>query len=589
MGRRVGLNFTIMASPVEEIKEKLDIAELVGSYVKLEKAGQNFKALCPFHSEKTPSFYVTPARQIWHCFGCNQGGDVFRFVMNIEGIEFPEALRLLAQIAGVQLHREDPKARSEKTRLLDLLDDAAKFYEKNLVERKDVGAYLKERGMTGETAKSFRLGYAINSWEGLISYLRKVGYKPEEIEKAGLAVKSEKDEGYYDRFRARVMFPLFDSTGRAVGFSGRIFEKDLAQSGSQDQEPAKYINTPQTALYDKSRVLYGFERAKTEIRKKNSAVILEGQMDLIMSHQAGVANAVAVSGTALTVQHLIALKRLCDTLIMSFDMDSAGFEATKKSVDLALSAGFEIKVASIPSAKDPADLIKDNPKGWSEALDKAEPVISFLLKILAVKFPDSLAFKKEVSRIVLPYIASVGSEINRAHWVSASARAMQIREESVWQELEKLKSKKRVGNNAAKEQASDILPRHARTRRGLLEERLIGLAVWKKAELTAVLSECRPEWFSPERRPIFESSMTGVSEDHYFKKLALEAEVVYASCVDIVEEVKGLAKELKKEHLKETLVNLGESIKERERSGNKEDLQKKFEEFKLISSELNIL
>lgn len=578
-----------MATPVEQIKEKLDIAELVGSYIKLEKAGQNFKALCPFHSEKTPSFYVTPARQIWHCFGCNQGGDIFRFVMNIEGLEFPEALRVLAEKAGVQLRREDPKIRSERTRLLDLLDDSAKFYEKNLIERKDVGAYLKERGMTGETAKSFRLGYALNSWDSAISYLRKAGYKPEEIEKAGLAIKSERDEGHHDRFRARIMFPLFDSAGRVVGFSGRIFEKDLAQSGSQDQEPAKYINTPQTALYDKSRVLYGFDRAKTEIRKKNSAVILEGQMDLLMSHQSGVVNAVAVSGTALTAQHLAGLKRLCDTLIMSFDMDSAGFEATKKSVDSALSAGFEIKVASISSAKDPAELIKDNPQAWPEVLEKSEPVISFLLKELTVKFPDALAFKKEVSRAVLPYISAVQSEINRAHWVSVSARAMQIREEAVWQELEKLKSKKGVGNNAAKEQASESLLRHTRTRRGLLEERLIGLATWKKAELAAVLSECRPEWFSPERRPIFESSMAGVSEDHYFKKLALEAEVVYASCVDIVEEVRGLAKELKKEHLKEKLVNLGESIKEREREGDKGDLQKRFEEFKLLSSELNLL
>lgn len=586
-----------MASPVEQIKEKLDIAELVGSYIKLEKAGQNFKALCPFHSEKTPSFYVTPARQIWHCFGCNQGGDIFRFVMNIEGLEFPEALRVLAEKAGVELRREDPKARSERTRLLDLLDDAAKFYEKNLYDRKDVGAYLKERGMTGETAKSFRLGYAVNSWDALISALRKDGYKPEEIEKAGLAVKSEKDEGYYDRFRARVMFPLFDSSGRVVGFSGRTFEKDLLEAGNRKQEAdvAKYINTPQTALYDKSRVLYGFDRAKTEIRRKNAAVILEGQMDLIMSHQAGVSNSVAVSGTALTAQHLVGLKRLSDTLIMSFDMDAAGFEATKKSVDLALSVGFEIKVArlhaqaGIPLAKDPADLIRDNPKAWFGVLEKSEPVISFLLKELAAKFPDALAFKKEVSRSILPYIAAVQSEINRAHWVSEAARAMKIREEAVWQELEKLKKGKGFENNLAKGQTGEASSRHARTRRDLLEERLIGLASWKKAELAALLSECQPEWFSPERRPIFESSMAGATEDHYFKKLALEAEVVYASCEDIVEEVKNLSRDLKKEHLKEKLVNLGESIKDRERAGDKENLQKSFEEFKLISSELNIL
>src|SRR3989344_3551706 len=581
-----------MASPVEQIKEKLDIAELIGSYVKLEKAGQNFKALCPFHSEKTPSFYVTPARQIWHCFGCSQGGDIFRFVMNIEGIEFPEALRLLAEKAGVELRREDPKARSERTRLLDLLDDAAKFYEKALVERKDVGAYLKERGMTGETAKSFRLGYAQNSWDGAVSFLRRAGYKPEEIEKAGLAIKSEKDEGYHDRFRARVMFPLFDSAGRAVGFSGRIFSPDGGPTPGGEKfadESPKYINTPQTALYDKSRVLYGFERAKTEIRKKNSAVILEGQMDLIMSHQAGVSNAVAVSGTALTAQHLTGLKRLCDTLIMSFDMDSAGFEATKKSVDLALSAGFEIKVASISSAKDPAELIKENPKSWPAVLEKSEPVISFLLKELTLKFPDALAFKKEVSRVVLPYISAVQSEITRAHWVAEAARMMKIREEAVWQEISRMKSFAKSGSGGAKSRIEEPRIKQPKNRRGLLEERLIGLACLRKEELIPVFADCRPEWFSPERRPLFETGLAGTSEDHYLKKLALEAEVVYAASVDLTAEVKDLTRELKKENLKEKLVMLGQSIKDSEHSGDKGDIEKKFEEFKLVSAELNTL
>src|SRR3989338_1160057 len=296
-----------MTTSVEQIKEKLDIAELVGSYVKLQKAGVNFKALCPFHTEKTPSFYVTPSRQIWHCFGCSAGGDIFRFVMNIEGVEFPEALRILAEKAGVVLERQDPKLRSERTRLLDLLEAAASYYEKNLLERSDVGSYLKERGMTGETAKSFRLGYSFNSWDGVVNHLKQKGFKPEEIERAGLAIKSEKETGHYDRFRSRIMFPLFDGAGRIVGFSGRIFEKDLSAE-NKEAEPAKYINTPQTALYDKSCLLYGFDKAKTEIRKKNSAIVLEGQMDLIMSHQSGVLNAVAVSGTALTPRHFINLK-----------------------------------------------------------------------------------------------------------------------------------------------------------------------------------------------------------------------------------------------------------------------------------------
>ena len=570
-----------MPTPVEQIKEKLDIAELIGSYVKLQKAGVNFKALCPFHTEKTPSFYVTPSRQIWHCFGCSAGGDIFRFVMNIEGVEFPEALRLLAAKAGVALERQDPKLRSERTRILDLLEAAASYYEKNLLERRDVGSYLKERGMTGETAKSFRLGYSFNSWDGVVNHLKQKGFKPEEIERAGLAIKSEKETGHYDRFRSRIMFPLFDGAGRIVGFSGRIFEKDLSAE-NKEAEPAKYINTPQTALYDKSCLLYGFDKAKTEIRKKNSAIVLEGQMDLIMSHQSGVLNAVAVSGTALTPRHLINLKRLCDTLVMSFDADSAGFEATKKSVDLAISAGFDVKIAAISGAKDPADLIRDNPQDWLGALDSSKPVVAFLLETIAKKCKDPLTFKKEAGRVILPFISSMQSEIDRSHWVGELSLSLKMREESLWEELKRLKRSSK--NPVIQEQ-----PRpQVRSRKNLLEERLIGLASWKRDGLADYFSECKTEWFSPERAPIFESVMNGLrDDDHYVKKLALEAEIVYASDDKISEEIKSLAKELKKENLKERLVKLGESIRLLESSGAKEGLEEKFAEFKALSSELN--
>lgn len=576
-----------MPTPVEKIKEKIDVAELVGSYVKLQKAGVNFKALCPFHTEKTPSFYVTPARQIWHCFGCNAGGDIFRFVMNIEGVEFPEALRILAERSGVELERQDPKIKSERTRLLDLLETAAVYYEKNLLERKDVGVYLKERGMTGETAKTFRLGYAFNSWDGVINHLRAAGFKQGETEKAGLGIKSEKDAGYYDRFRARVMFPLFDGAGRIVGFSGRIFEKDLPAVSNQPPEavPAKYINTPQTALYDKSRLLYGFDRAKTEIRKKNSAVILEGQMDLIMSHQSGVINAVAVSGTALTPHHLLNLKRLCDTLVMSFDTDSAGFEATKKSIDLAASVGFDLKIAGVSGAKDPADLIKENPENWLKAVYGARPVVSFLLETLAVKNPDPLLFKKEAGRVVLPHVASMQSEIDRAHWVGEIAGALKMREENVWQELERIKIKSRKKDSDPGQKTPIV-----RTRRGLLEERLMGLAVLKKSGFENVFSECKPEWFSTERRHIFESILASPNvQDHYVKKLALEAEVVYTAEENIPGEIKDLIRELKKEHLKERLVKLSESIRGFEKSGSAHELEKSFSEFKAVSAELNLI
>ena len=362
-----------MTSPIEEIKSRLSIVDLVQAYIKLEKAGVNFKARCPFHNEKTPSFFVSPSRQAWHCFGCSSGGDHFEFVQKIENVEFPEALRILAEKTGVILHREDPQIRSERTRLLNLLNDAAKFYETNLVRRKDVGLYLSERGMTGETAKHFRLGYAEPGWENLLGHLKTKGYSEFESEKVGLAIKKE-GGGYYDRFRSRIMFPLFDSSGRTVGFSGRIFEKDA--SGQKDAD-SKYVNTPNTIFYDKSKLLYGFDRAKSEIRKQDTVILVEGQMDLIMSHQAGVMNAVAVSGTALTPEHLRSVRRLADNLIMSFDMDAAGINASERGVALAFAQGFDVKAIVLPHGKDPADLILDNPEEWKNLAASAKPVIEF--------------------------------------------------------------------------------------------------------------------------------------------------------------------------------------------------------------------
>lgn len=571
-----------MPSPVEQIKEKIDIVELIASYIKLDKAGANFKALCPFHSEKTPSFYVTPARQIWHCFGCNAGGDVLRFVMNIENIEFPEALRILADKAGIELRREDPKLRSERTRILDLLNDATRFYEKNLFERKDVGAYLKERGLTGETAKSFRLGFAKNSWDGIVSYLRSREYKFEEIEKAGLAIKSEKDASFYDRFRARIMFPLFDASGRIVGFSGRIFERDV-----ESREPealAKYINTPQTLLYDKSRILYGFDRAKSEIRKQNTCVILEGQMDLIMSHQAGIAYAVAVSGTALTRFHLNILKRLSDTLILSFDMDAAGFDATTKSIDEALKTGFDIKVVNLESSKDPADIIKEDSELWKKALAETKPIIPFLLEQLSQKNQDPRSLIKEVGRMVLPYVAKVSSELDRAYWVGKVANFLKIREEAVWQELEKMK----IPKASLPDQSASL--RIVKSRRDLLEERLIGLVCWKRDMFKEELIQQIVEWFSAGRQSLFRAGFLNKgTQDHYVKKMALEAELIYAEHEDLAEEVKSLAKELQKEHIKEGLLRLSDAIRVSEEGGNDSELEKTLKEFQELSSQLNTL
>lgn len=575
-----------MSSPIEEIKARLNIIDLIQSYIKLEKAGTNFKARCPFHNEKTPSFFVSPARQMWHCFGCQKGGDHFQFIQEIENVEFPEALRTLAEKTGIELRREDPQIRSERTRLLNLLDDATRFYEVNLARRKDVGAYLSERGMTGMTAKSFRLGYAESGWDNLIDYFRKRGYGENEMEKVGLVVKANSEQpavnrGFYDRFRSRIMFPLFDSSGRIVSFSGRIFMPDA--DGQKDAE-SKYVNTPNTLFYDKSKLLYGFDRAKLEIRKQNAAILVEGQMDLIMSHQAGVLNAIAVSGTALTSYHLNNIKRLADGLIMSFDMDTAGLMASEKAVGLAFYHGFDVKALELAHSKDPADLIRDNPEEWKRIVGEARPVVGFLLDVFERNFSEPRAYRHEVEKRVLPHVASITSDIDRAHWVEEVSGRLKLPSAPVWDAVNKLRSK------AAKQNTYEGNPQvnQVKIRKDLIEERILGLAALHSG--IPALAECKLEWFSEARREMFRLVLAGnISEDHYLKKLALAAEISAGSAEYVDLEIKSLSKELQRENLKEQLENISVQIREAERASVTEELRQKVDEFKRLSDELHSL
>src|SRR3989344_262001 len=430
-----------MAGIVDQIKERVDIVDLISSYLKLQKSGINYKARCPFHNEKSASFFVSPERQIWHCFGCGLGGDAFGFVKQIEGVEFPEALRILAVRAGVKLERQSPEYQefqSAKTKLYEISELAMRFFEKQLHQSatgKQAVAYLRDRGLTEESIKEFHLGYAPESWNALYDFLNRQ-YDNSEILNAGLIIKKDSG-GYYDRFRSRIMFPIFDINGQAVGFTGRVFG-ELAKK----EDVGKYVNSPQTPIYDKSRILYGLEKAKLDIRRASRCLVVEGNMDVIMSHQAGTKHVVASSGTALTDGHLKIIKRYTDNLDLCFDSDSAGAMATDRGVDLALAKGFNVGIITVREndLKDPADYVKKYGIKWSEYAQKSKPFMDFYFETTKSNFDLATALgKKLFSQKLMPFLASIGNRVEQAHWVSEMALVLKTKEEILYQELMSIK------------------------------------------------------------------------------------------------------------------------------------------------------
>lgn len=575
-----------MLSPIEDIKSRLSVVDVVGSYVRLQKAGANFKASCPFHHEKTPSFYVSPAREIWHCFGCGASGDIFGFVKQIEGVEFPEALEILAAKAGVTLKKEDPRLVSERSRLLALIEEATRFFTAELKKRGDALAYLKNRGLAAETVASFRLGYAPAEWRALTAFLAARGYRKEEMERSGLAIRKESGE-VYDRFRGRIMFPILDGTGRTIGFSGRIFET------AADENGGKYINTPQTALYDKSRALYLWDRAKNAIRKKEACILVEGQMDAVMNHQAGHENAVAVSGTALGRAHLQTIKRLTSKLLFAFDSDWAGEMATKRGVDLALELGFDVNIIEVPSGKDPADAVKENPELWTRAVEGAKPIIAFFLEALRKKHAgDFRSMRHDVTQKVLPYIAVIENSVEKAHWVQEAARVLALKEDPLWEEIKKISAGKKIAVSG-EEAAPALTGPGIKTRRDLLEERILGLLAWKQGELKEKFGEGAQSLFSEHHRPLLECVMKSEAAPETallkanLEKLALEAELLYGEMERLHEEFHVLLRELEREHTKGKLELLAEDIRKFETAGDEERLLASLTEFNVLSKKLS--
>ena len=358
---------------VEEIKQRLEVADVVGSYVQLKQSGRNLKAPCPFHHEKTASFMVSPEKGIWHCFGCGEGGDIFKFVMKIEGLDFRGALELLAKRAGVELKsvKADGGQAKLRKRLLEAHQWAVKYFQANLIRNKTALDYVVQvRRLGKQTITDFQIGYAPDSWDGLVKALHTKGFTDAELVQAGLAGQRNNGRGIFDQFRGRVMFTICDATGQPVGFTGRVLGDELP----------KYLNTPQTPLYDKSRVVFGLHLAKEAIRKRDRVVLVEGNMDVIASHQAGVSEVVAASGTALTIEQLKALSHLTKNVLLAFDADRAGLAATERAIPLAQKLGLNLFIVDLDGqAKDADELIQKDPKLWRAALDGAKELRQYWL------------------------------------------------------------------------------------------------------------------------------------------------------------------------------------------------------------------
>lgn len=411
------------------IKDKLNIVDLIQEYLPLKKAGVNFKAPCPFHQEKTPSFMVSPERGIWHCFGCQKGGDHFKFLMEKEGIEFTEALEILAKKAGVTLKKQAGAQKDKKTRLLEVNLKAAQFYH-YLLTKHQLGQkaleYLKNRGLEDGTIEEFNLGYAPNSWDSLRNFLIKRGFSDGELIEVGLTVSSK--SGSYDRFRGRVIFPLVDLKSQVIGFAGRIL----------DQGEPKYINTPVTPLFDKSHFLFGLNLSKGVIRTQNKAILTEGEMDMILSFQGGIKNVVACKGTALTSGQIDLIKRHAETILLCFDKDLAGDSASRRGIEMADQAGLNIKVIEIPQGKDPAELVLKDPQMWQEAVETAKDIYEYYLRSVSLRFdPKTAEGKKKIAGEILPLFAKISNPVTLEHYIQKLSALISVPEDLLRKEVKK--------------------------------------------------------------------------------------------------------------------------------------------------------
>jgi DNA primase len=491
----------------EEIRLRINIADLVGRYVKLKPVGQNFKGLCPFHKEKTPSFIVTPSKGIFHCFGCNKGGDIFAFLQEMEGLEFKDAIKQLADEAGVKLTRtseptDAPAAPAgpSKTEMLAIHEKAAKFFYRHIKDSPVAVEYFKSRGLKPETVRDFILGYAPPGWSNLVEYMKTQGIQPDTLVACGLALQKSDSRAPYDRFRERIVFTLFDAAGKPIGFAARTLKAD---------EQPKYLNSPETLIYKKSQTLYGLHKARPAIKQENSVLIVEGYMDYLALFQAGVQNVVATSGTAMTTDHGLIIRRFTSNVFLVFDGDGAGIKAAERGVMVLAPHNFDVRVLILPDEEDPDEFIKKHgAEKFRALLKQAQSGFSFLLeRFVLLHGLETPQAKSAIVEEILPYLQTLTDDIVKLEYIKQCAERLGIPETLLHG---KLKIQPRFKPRDSKQPAAPAVPLSLYS--GTLEENFLRILLIRPELAAEARLYIRPDTLTDSINSKLYSTILGAYE-----------------------------------------------------------------------------
>ncbi|MBI3494535.1 DNA primase [Candidatus Saccharibacteria bacterium] len=577
-----------MQDAKEDIRSRINIEDVIGEYVRLQRAGRSFKGLSPFNDEKTPSFMVSPDKHVWYDFSSNQGGDIYSFIMQVEGLDFRGAMELLARKAGVDLSMYQSSEKGlgkKKERLYDLLDVASHYYQQTLVKNQHALEYVtKSRKLNKKVVQDFKIGYAPNTIDSIVVFLKKKGFTDAEVKDAGMTNRANKD-----LFRSRLMLPLQDASGRIVGFTGRLI--------ANDPKAPKYLNTPQTLLYDKSRHVYGLHLAKEAIRKQDKAVIVEGNLDVVSSHQAGVYNVVATAGTAMTQQHLKIIKRLSSNITLAFDNDRAGLAATERAIEISQQLGIELSIISLPEEhKDPDELIQHDPDLWRKAIKNAKPVVDWVLAEYEKRYDVSTAEgKRHYSSAGLNIIGKLRDPIEAEHYMKIIAGKTGVSLDAV---KSKLSSYDQPDDQALKKVNIERPKATSNERKN--QDKLLAIAVMDP-KVRGLLIEMSSDDFEADQQKVLLQYLKTMPDidlsgdipdslqelDTYVKVLLLRADERYKQWgeIDRYDETAKLVRLVKNQTREYKKRQLNEALKQAEAAGDKKTKEKLVKELNEIIKE----